>query len=131
MAPYPPIVLKNGLKSQDGCRWKGNSSFDNKYLGKPQRQDLLDEKIKSFIETICGPEMRWLGYSVPNHNVSGTIEKFQDPFQVGTPSLSDVDKADELERLEIIKNRLSFSEGSNEPACWFIFEKALQELQTI
>lgn len=66
--------------------WQGNSSFGNK---KPfdisavgSYKTKLPVTVKDYIETVCAPELSWLGYCRKwcNINAEKVIESYKDPF---------------------------------------------------
>lgn len=79
-------AFNSGLVDQSGASWKGNSSFtdqngiSDKSLSTYKKY--LPQGVVSFVETVCGPEMKILGYH-ENDNIDGLediIRTYRDPF---------------------------------------------------
>lgn len=104
------------LLGQSGKVWSGNSSFNNV----TRAHALLPDKIKNFIELVCGPEMRWLDYKTPRHSTSRTLSAFQDVFCEGKPRLTDQEKEDEFIRLSMIDGNAPLPTSIYQVESWFI-----------
>jgi len=85
LEPLPAGALSAGLRDQRGALWRGNSSFvdhagvssqvTRRYL------ELLPERVQAYIEALCQPELRVLGYPRPLGSVATPelLEGFEEP----------------------------------------------------
>lgn len=139
---FPKNAFEKGIFSQDGVLWKGNSSYerslelDSSSIG--QYRHRLNDKVISYIESACYPEMRALGYSfalLSNYSVDAllsyeevfdiTHEKFLDS---GDYSYSKQRIADECRRREILlSNDVMLLDQEIE--CWFIYVVTFYKLR--
>jgi hypothetical protein len=66
LSAFTPDFFREGIRDQNGKIWMGNSSFDDMKgistdsVGKYRR--VLDRETIAYIETVCLPEMRSMGY---------------------------------------------------------------------
>lgn len=121
LARFPDAVLQGELVSQDGSRWQGNSSFGAPEAGVPRYRQYLDAQTIAFIDTVCGPEMAWLGIAGELPATAQAIDAFRDPFQPGCPALAEQDRQAELARLDMIANGHAGNSGAAEAESWFVF----------
>lgn len=74
--------------------WKSNSSFaDFEGISEAsvgRYREHLPPTVVQFVETVCGPEMHWLGLEVPDHDRSAEeiIETYRDPYPVEHPAFA-------------------------------------------
>lgn len=86
LEPHPPSALEGGIRDQRGEPWEGNSSFaaqagvSSGPLSAWRRK--LPEEMVAYVETVCLPEMRALGYGteVVRDFDAGVLERYRDPF---------------------------------------------------
>ncbi len=86
ISPFPQEVLVGDIMDQHGQPWLGNSSFETKkgisnhsvYTWKKK----LPRKVVEYVETICLPEMRLLGYEPDfiDQFKAETVREYRDPF---------------------------------------------------
>lgn len=66
LPPYPPGATTGDIRDQSGKPWSGNSSFDDKEGVSASSvgtfRDRLPPAVIAYIETVCLPEMRFVGY---------------------------------------------------------------------
>ncbi|MBT2989875.1 MAG: sulfotransferase [Candidatus Thiodiazotropha sp. (ex Ctena orbiculata)] len=80
-------AFDDGIVDQNGKGWKGNSSFtdQNGISGNSlhKYKKYLPQDIRKFIEVVCAPEMRLLGYisRARIDEVDDVIESYRDPFE--------------------------------------------------
>ncbi len=133
---FDPTQFTNGIRDQTGQLWKGNSSFDpyqfisTKSIGKYKTQ-LKADTIR-YIETLCYPELRWMGYDLSQERTEQSVtpdaikleEEVEDERFSKTYSVDPENMQAEAARLE----KLSQSLSKDEAIYWFIFRKAHREL---
>lgn len=125
LSAYPKNYTPHKLIDQSGQIWNGNSSFPKIH----QRRASLPPEIQQLIETICAPEMKWLGYDAPRHNVCDTLTSFRDLFQPSTPALTEEQRQDEYARLAMIGGQQLPPKSLVENENWFIHSTCFEELR--
>jgi hypothetical protein len=129
-------VLKY-LRDQNNNFWQGNSSFalysDINAGSIGQYKTMLDKASIKFIENVCYPEMKCLGYGFENedHDIE-SISEYEEPFQIDRKNFQQdfsSDKknvADEIKRIFLLKQK-KISE--KEQSRVFLFPEAYSELK--
>jgi hypothetical protein len=139
----PELIMKEvfaflGLEAQSvSFDWEGNSSFGKlrsvSISSVGNYKKLLDKKTIKYIETICFPEMKYMGYEVeipfPDED---TVNSFQEPFKVShlnfDPNYSsdDSNRKDEIERIHLMyKDKITAEEQSR----FFYFQQVYNKLK--
>lgn len=130
--PVPEDVLSGTLIDQYGRTWHGNSSFSAKEG--IQRDSIasweakLPRAVVEYIETICMPEMRLLGYgpSIRREFDPEVIRSYRDPFS-GIHSSFPPDYSHDRTRVEHEIERVRQLEHELDPEDqrrWFISPRA-------
>lgn len=87
LSPFDEQMWQNGLHSDNGHPWKGNSSFGDMQpfnvsaIGKYSK--ILSETTRLYIEAVCRREMVSLGYAVSPVSIQECKQRiagFKDPF---------------------------------------------------
>ncbi len=64
--PFDPGAFAAGIPLRDGSIWRSNSSFEHVVgisgAGRGRYQKLLPEEVVRYVEAVCWPEMRAVGY---------------------------------------------------------------------
>jgi hypothetical protein len=121
LVKFPDRILKivtnflniDSFHKPNEIRVSSNSSYNlNEYLINDQSvgayKNLLDAKVKAFIEQTCFPEMLQAGYLPSYQNNPSAITDFKDPFPVSRKEFVEfmkfetAHKYDEIKRLELL-----------------------------
>ncbi|MBN2425575.1 MAG: sulfotransferase domain-containing protein [Calditrichaceae bacterium] len=107
--------ITNELKTQDGKIWKGNSSFGRKKLidstSIGNYTKALDMQTINYIETICRPEMNYLGYKIKTEFQESCIQQFKEEYKnihqafTQFPITQSQIASEELTRISILKSQ--------------------------
>ena len=136
VSSFSMSLFDQGIYDQMGNRWKGNSSFGNynfistSSVGKYQLH--LPPNIVQYIDLLCAPEMKFLGYDgypSPIKNID-LIDEIKIIENVGNPRFKH-DFSTSTDNLLFEKQRLrKLSEplSNNEARFWFVFEEAYKKL---
>lgn len=126
-----------GIEDQAGNNWSGNSSFgtksniDQSSIG--IHQSVLNPEQVKYIDTLCAPEMEYMGYKVGEEKLNFRhVDEVSEPAIVlnkgfeDNYSFSEVNLKVELERLQKL-----WLEDLSDEECrkWFIFPSAFQALR--
>jgi hypothetical protein len=84
--PHPSGALRGDIRDQWGRRWQGNSSFgethgvSTEFLEAYRKR--LPPEVIAYVETVCEPEMRALGYDFTaiDHFEEAVLRRYRDPF---------------------------------------------------
>jgi len=139
--PYPEDAFKDGIRDQWGRVWRGNSSFQDssgiseESLDKFVRK--LPPEVLAYIEAICYPEMKALGY--PFLAAGGfapeVIQSYEDPFADIHPKFSaGYSHAPERVERELQRYKLLISDESlpvDQQRLWFVAEAAYDKLRVV
>jgi hypothetical protein len=126
------------LKDQNGNTWKGNSSFgiydhiNSGSIGKYKA--LLDEATIEYIENVCYPEMKYLGYSFEfdKHDIN-EIRNYKEPYTVSRNNFKSDYSSDkenisaEIKRIHSLKETQRISE--EDQINLFLFQQVYKELK--
>lgn len=127
VSDFENMILKEGIKDNNGMEWSGNSSTGkHKGINSSNTQkylEYLNEDTVNYIEYICGPEMKSLGYK--NTICEDFPSSFEEPFQVVESNLNPVLSTNplELELEEIRRNLLREDYPSKENIQRYFFSK--------
>jgi len=83
--PLPSTALSAGIRDQRGALWRGNSSFaDHSGVSRgtaTRYLELLPQAVQAYIEALCEPELRALGYPRPLGTAATPelLEGFKEP----------------------------------------------------
>lgn len=139
VSPYAANTFVNGITDQRGEPWTGNSSFsDQKGISHSSLKAFAEHlplSTQNFIEALCAPEMRLLGYqntgSLTDHEQA--ISNYRDHFESVHKSFP-ADYSSNPKRIaEERKRLLMLEEGltdSNAQRKWFIAPEAYSALKT-
>ena len=139
LIPYPPDAFAEGIRDQRGGLWRGNSSFqdvtglDTASVGQYRRK--LPPSVTRYIETVCLPEMRALGYAphIATDFDPAHLREYRDPFSEMHKSFpKDYSSCPKRIDQEVTRIRmLSQPDLSAEQDIqrWFIDERALSRLR--
>ncbi|KAA9340832.1 sulfotransferase [Adhaeribacter soli] len=130
---FPADFLQKPLLHQSGQIWKSNSSHESASVLSPDSagsyRKVLPKDLQNFIETVCFPEMKVLGYdpeiSAPDFDL---IRNFKEPFPITRPGIDalfserEEEKNAEIKRLALWQNPEQASTALQQE--YFIFEKA-------
>ncbi|MBV1900484.1 MAG: sulfotransferase [Kordiimonadaceae bacterium] len=138
VTPYAINAFDNGIIDQHGKQWSGNSSFsDQKGISKASLEayiERLTPLTQHFIEAVCAPEMRLLGYKIPSSSLeqSQALSNYRDPFESAHHNFPTNYSNDE-NRLKQEKMRLNFlKNGCYDKAAqreWFITTETYSALR--
>ena len=138
VVPYNDRLISRGIHDQQGDLWLGNSSFGNYSMissaSIARFKSRLSAQCIRYIESVCYPEFRMLGYEFEyceNGPDKEAIRDFQEPFPVTHGKFepdysyrpSNLDQ--EIQRL----NRFDFDLTEDEQRKWFVFPKAYQMMK--
>lgn len=125
--PFTEELFREGIKSQEGTVWAGNSShvdrrsLDASSVGEYRR--LVPASVVSYTEAVCYPELRHLGYNVSLDwpDPAGVIAAFEDPYEIVRENLRGffTDRrrtTEELERVRLLSTAGTASRG------YFLFD---------
>jgi hypothetical protein len=131
-------TFAQGIFDQNGDLWASNSSHHTSSFITENSVGLfkkhLPNKVLAFIETVCFPEMKYLGYtpSVRNKPEEQDIVSFKEPYSIirtdleANYSSTKVNKTQELNRLKLLyKENTSLEEIKNN----YIFPEVYGSLQ--
>lgn len=136
----PETVFCGGLRDQYGVPWGGNSSFgDITSIGTSsltRYRETLPDSVRSYIETVCAPEMACIGYfrEMALGPQAETIRSFKDPFSDIHPAFPE-NYSHSAHRVEAEIERLNWleGEGSNlsdaQQRQWFIHTRVWSKLR--
>ena len=131
--PFSKDQFDKGILDQKGELWMSNSSFEASgvvsrgSLGSFRKR--LSEDTIRYIESVCYPEMRALGYefhSCKDGFDEAAVRSFREPFEVGGKvfpadySIQPFRAEEEIKRFRLIGSKMSEDEARE----WFIFPKA-------
>lgn len=140
----PDLVMNEvfaflGLESQSlSFNWDGNSSFGKlesvSTSSVSNYKRLLDKKTTSYIETVCFPEMKHMGYEMENSVPDvDSIRSYQEPFTVDHLNFdpnytsNEFNRRDEMERIQLMyKDRISIEEQNK----FFHFQEVYNKLKS-
>ena len=138
--PFDPETFRKGIYDQHGKLWRGNSSFDDRMgisresVGKFAQA--LSERVTSFVEACCWPEMNRLKYALSFSKTfdPSAIRSYREPYAVCHEkfdqdySCREDHVREEIERID--KWRGTTGDIAREDARrWFIYERALKKLK--
>ncbi len=134
---FPEDAFVYGIEDQYGMNWGGNSSFgmkaniDSSSIG-IHRSVLKPEQV-TFIETVCEPELKFLGYQTgPNRTNFRKMENLTEPAEVMSQGF-EKDYSFSEKNIDIEKERLQklWIEGLSEEEArkWFIFPSVFEKLR--
>ncbi|MFP6585006.1 MAG: sulfotransferase [Candidatus Hydrogenedentota bacterium] len=102
---YPEDAFSDGIYDQQGKLWKSNSSFseaigfDTTSVGRYTEQ--LSDEIIAYINAMCGPEMRALGYADKSAFDKSALDSCREPYEVLHPAFkNDREYSEDPRRLE-------------------------------
>ena len=124
-----------GASERAVAGWRGNSSFgelsgvSDAAVGR--HRSVLDEATIEYIETVCGPEMDWLGYGRGTGGDVGALAGYAEPWPVRTDVDADLSSdpaqlALEAERLRLLASTVEPDEA--EQRRFFRFPAAYRRL---
>lgn len=133
---FPEDAFVYGIEDQTGKSWVGNSSFGTKSNIDASsigiHQSVLSEQQVNYIETVCAPEMKYLGYDCHFNSNLDELEYFSEPVAVMSQGFED-DYSVSPENLSLEKERLQklWMESLSDEECrkWFIFPTAFEALR--
>jgi len=115
ISPLPDHCFEGEIHDQNGRAWDGNSSHGSKHgistssLG-GYRQHLSIEMTR-YIEYVCFPEMRYLGYPLEKNSWnSAHLTCFREPFDIRRPELPQ-DYSQDPVHIKQEKQRQSWLQG--------------------
>lgn len=134
---FPEDFSGSTLKDQEGNTWTGNSSFEPKEKISGDytsfREKLSSDNIR-FIENVCFPEMKYIGYTFSNELSAPDTEailSFAEPTVISRAEFADFDKNSEERKKEITRiEMLSSSVAGEEVVPFFIFRETYETLKT-
>ena len=135
---FPADFLQKPLLHQNGQIWKSNSSQESASVLSPDSvgsyRKILPKDLQNYIETVCFPEMKVLGYepeiSAPDFDL---IRNFKEPFPISRPGIDahfsgrEEEKNAEIKRLELWQNPEPVSTALQQE--YFNFEKTYRLLR--
>lgn len=142
LGPLPPDALRAGLRDQRGAPWRGNSSFvDHAGVASTaasRYESLLPPRVQEYVEALCEPEMRLLGYPLATgvHVQRQRLLDFQEPSspphaRFTASYAAHVPRVDaELQRLRWLR-RDAPSLAEAEARRWFIEPGAYRRLRAL
>lgn len=132
---FPDDILAEPLRDQHGQEWTGNSSFrDQAGVSRSSAgrfRTVLPPAVLEMIETVAGPEMRFLGYTATGHD-RDRLKQYCDPFEQvhgRFPADYSADPrriADEIKRLDLLDSSASMQD--DDARRWFIYPTAYRKL---
>jgi hypothetical protein len=135
--PYADNAFADGLVDQFGKPWGGNSSFSDRRGISHESLDVYMERlpmsVRHFIESVCAPEMHFLGYAgiSSSQERDQALSDYRDPFDTihqSFPSDYSHDEARlavEKKRLQLLDERIT---DPSEQRKWFITPEAYEAL---
>lgn len=139
LAPYSTDAFAGGILDQYGKPWRGNSSFtDRRGISTASVRAFerkLPKEVVEYVETVCYPEMRALGYDfrVAEAFDPAVLAGFREPFATIHSKFSrdygrDPDRLTE-ERERIARLERAGPLDAEEARRWFIDEAAYRRLR--
>jgi len=129
LEPYPDDAFAEGIRDQLGEPWRGNSSFaDQRGISTTSLEtwaERLPAPVQHFIEAVCEPEMRLLGYPLRASEAERerALAGYRDPFESIHASFP-ADYSRDPSRIAAERERLRLlHEGVRDPSkkrTWFI-----------
>lgn len=138
IAKFEDTAFDNGIKDQYGYPWRGNSSF-SEHRGISEESILSWEKrlplpVVAYIETVCQPEMRLLGYTpvLCRDFDPSVVREYRDPFRrIHSKFPADYSCNPNRVNNEILRmERLSTDLTDASQLEWFVTRKAHQILRS-
>lgn len=130
--------FKNGINNQYGEKWKGNSSFnDYNFIDTSsiyRYKSNLSNDITTYINNICGPELKYMGYNEKINFNENTISEFREPdYEINSLFNTDFSSSDssiskELHRYNLLKKG---SKDSDLIKSYFLFESTFNKLKSL
>lgn len=138
IGPYPANAFEDGIHAQDGTVWRGNSSFrDQSGVSTTSVAEpiaLMPASTRRYIEMVCAPEMRVLGYEPSDDEAvdEDFLLGFQEPVR-NVHELFPTDYSSSPGRVENEVRRLQILGGNetlglSEARAWFLHERAYEGL---
>lgn len=138
---YPGAALRSPLRAQDGTVWSGNSSFEplsavsTSSVGR--FREVLPRATLEFVEYLCAPELRALGYEPATGAVDdpSALERFAEPVEDVHPRFeagysTDPSRLDqEVRRRELLARAQPLEEP--EARRWFVEPAAYRQLRAV
>ena len=81
-------AFEDGILNRDGSTWRGNSSYEEKSLVSTSSigrfRGTLPPQVVRYVETLCLPEMLWLGYQPETVDAldPAVLEGFEEPMPI-------------------------------------------------
>ena len=112
--PFTDAMAASALRDADGGDWPGNSSH-TRHHGVSRGsvaayRGLLPPHVTAYLEAVCYPELRCLGYPVQARrpDLAASMRGFVEPFPIERPGLTDYStdparQQEELDRDEAIR----------------------------
>lgn len=135
--PCSENFLDQGITDQFGARWRGNSSFFDQSGVSARSLDTwrerLPEPVVHFIEAVCAPEMRLMGYPLcsTGRDRERALDLYRDPFECIHRSFP-ADYSSNPARIAAERQRLAYLEtglpDASEQRKWFLSPAAWQAL---
>jgi hypothetical protein len=137
ISPYKKEEYCQPLKDQNESIWKGNSSFGNYdqinsgSIGKYKK--LLTEATVKYIESVCFPEMKYLGYLFEyNDHDLNRIRSYKEPYLISRGNFSP-DFSSNSENISMEMRRINSlkedSTSKEEQEKLFLFPEVYKELK--
>jgi hypothetical protein len=137
--PYPVRAFDNGIYDQWGKLWQGNSSFqDSRGVSDASLtvfKKKLPREVIAYIETVCLPEMKALGYEFMAAEGFDPVilESYRDPFaRIHFKFPADYSHSRERLEQEVRRYQLLTDDAEltpDEAQRWFISQKAYRRLR--
>lgn len=135
--PFEEDAYVYGLEDQSGKSWAGNSSFgmktniDSSSIG--IHKSVLNAHQVKYIETICAPEMEYLGYKVGADKLNlRRLEGISEPTTVLSEGFDENYSFDPANlKMETDRLQKLWLEDMSDEECrkWFIFPSVYQALR--
>ncbi|MCA8944179.1 MAG: sulfotransferase [Planctomycetes bacterium] len=137
--PYPAAVLGGEIRDQNGELWRGNSSFQDRVgvtaQGRGGFESIMPPDVAEYVEAICGPEMRALGYERKSDRGIDRelLAGFREPFAVDHAAFSP-DYSHSAERVAAELHRAELLAAPDRPdeaelRRWFLDPRAWTRLR--
>lgn len=135
---YPEDVLRRPLVAQDGTPWGGNSSFERMEVVSTASvgrfRDVLPRETLEFVEYLCAPELRALGYALESGAADDerALWGFSEPPAAGHPRFEPGYSTDEARLAQEIHRRAMLARAepldAAEARRWFVTGAAYARL---
>jgi hypothetical protein len=115
VSPYAADAFAEGIRTNDGSPWHGNSSYGDRHeldaSSVGRYQAVLPPDVQRFTEALCYPELRYLGYDTRLRpaDLRDVIAAFREPYPCVREDLRDrfADPRrieEELERVRLLQD---------------------------